>query len=58
MILRAHLGRTWPEQNSWWCGYYAGPPPVSSDLAEPQQGTGVGAFLPEDVTQSGFQSLK
>lgn len=35
-----------------------GPPSVSSDLAAPQKRTGVGGFLPEDMTQSGFQSLK
>lgn len=57
MILRARLGHTWSEQKSRRCDYSAGAF-VASDLAEPQKGAGVGVFLPEDVTQSGFQSLQ
>ena len=57
MILRAHLGHKLVRTEIlvlWLLGW--GPLFVSSNLAEPQGGTGVGAFLPEDVSQRVFQS--
>lgn len=57
LILGARLGCTWSDRNPGSAITGRGASCVSRDLAEPHRGAGVGAFLPEEVTQPGFQSL-